>query len=92
MYVCLCKAITDESILKAIEDGACTLEDVARRCKAGTGCGGCRPAILALLREHADGGARTEGATVTPIRQGGEGRVDERERASRRAAQRAADP
>lgn len=79
MYICLCRAVTDETIVRVIEGGASTLGAVARGCGAGTGCAGCRPAILALLRERAEAEARTEGVTVTPIRQAAQGSVDEGE-------------
>jgi bacterioferritin-associated ferredoxin len=49
LYVCLCKAITDKAVTRAIEEGACSFRAVAATCGAGTVCGGCRPAIMALL-------------------------------------------
>lgn len=49
MYVCHCRAVTDRTITAAIASGASTIEEVGRRCRAGTGCGGCHQAIEALL-------------------------------------------
>jgi bacterioferritin-associated ferredoxin len=41
MLVCLCHPTTDRDVDTAIDDGARTVQDLARRCGAGTGCGGC---------------------------------------------------
>jgi bacterioferritin-associated ferredoxin len=53
MIICLCAAVTDRDLDKVIEDGASTVEEVGRRCGAGTGCGSC----LAELRERLGGDA-----------------------------------
>ena len=52
MYVCHCRAVTDRRICEAIEAGACDAESVSRRCGAGGGCGGCLPAVRALLAHY----------------------------------------
>ncbi len=52
MYVCHCRAVTDRHICEAIESGACDPETVTRRCGAGGGCGGCLPAVRALLAQY----------------------------------------
>jgi bacterioferritin-associated ferredoxin len=54
MIVCHCQVVSDKTIRAAIESGARTVGDVARRCGAGTGprCGACRPTIEALLALH----------------------------------------
>jgi bacterioferritin-associated ferredoxin len=52
VYVCLCRVVTDRDVLRAIDEGADTLRQVARRYGAGTVCGGCRPAIEALMRKR----------------------------------------
>jgi bacterioferritin-associated ferredoxin len=64
LYVCLGRAITDRAVVSAVQEGACSFRDVAGRCGAGTICGGCRPAILALLGElksTSSGGVAVEG-------------------------------
>jgi bacterioferritin-associated ferredoxin len=55
MIVCLCHPTTDRDIDAIIDDGARTVEEISRRCGAGTGCGAC----LGELRERLDskGGA-----------------------------------
>ena len=52
MLVCHCFAVSDRAIRAAIESGAVSIDALARRCAAGSECGGCRPALLDLLDEH----------------------------------------
>lgn len=52
MYVCHCRAVTDRRICEAIESGASDAETVSRRCGAGGACGGCLPAVRALLAHY----------------------------------------
>ena len=51
MVVCHCYVVSDREIRAQIQAGALTAEDLASRCDAGTGCGGCQPVIEALLAE-----------------------------------------
>ena len=56
-HVCRCEEIGEETIRAAIAAGACSVNDVKRRTRAGMGpCQGifCVPTIAALL--HADAG------------------------------------
>jgi bacterioferritin-associated ferredoxin len=41
MIVCLCHAVTERDLERVISDGATTVEEVGRRCGAGTDCGAC---------------------------------------------------
>jgi len=41
MLVCLCHPASDRDIDAIIDDGARTVQDVGRKCGAGTGCGAC---------------------------------------------------
>lgn len=50
VIVCHCRRVTDRHIRQAVRQGACTLGEVARACQAGGSCGGCAPAIDAILR------------------------------------------
>ena len=52
MYICHCRAVTDRAIRRAIEAGASEPREVARHCGAGSRCGGCWPALEALLAEY----------------------------------------
>jgi bacterioferritin-associated ferredoxin len=48
MIVCLCHPTSDRDLDAVIDDGARTVEEIGRRCGAGTGCGTC----LGELRER----------------------------------------
>jgi bacterioferritin-associated ferredoxin len=48
MIVCLCHPTSDRDVDAIIDDGARTVEEISRRCGAGTGCGAC----LGELRER----------------------------------------
>ena len=52
MYVCMCHAVTEDQVKKAIDAGADSPRQIARGCKAGTDCGSCVRRIQALLGEH----------------------------------------
>jgi bacterioferritin-associated ferredoxin len=72
VYTCLCRAVSDRKVRKAIGRGAATIEEVGRACGAGTGCGGCHPEIQALIcqamvaREPATVGAGVEAEERVP--------------------------
>ncbi len=51
MIVCHCQCVSDRTIRAAIADGATNEAQVAEKCGAGTGCGGCIPAVTELLDE-----------------------------------------
>jgi bacterioferritin-associated ferredoxin len=53
VLVCHCKVVYDHRIREEISRGAWDEFAVARACGAGTGCGGCVPAISRLLAECA---------------------------------------
>ncbi len=55
MLLCHCRVVSDREIRTAIDCGACDLQDVGRECGAGTGCGGCLPAIRRMLAAAGDG-------------------------------------
>lgn len=52
MVVCHCHAVRCREIRRAVREGARTRCEVARACGATRGCGGCRPAVEAILREE----------------------------------------
>ena len=41
MIVCLCAGVDDCEVRSCINDGARSLDEIARRCGAGADCGGC---------------------------------------------------
>jgi len=52
MWVCHCHGVNDDDIGTEIDAGARTVDEVGAGCGAGTGCGGCRPVIEAVLATH----------------------------------------
>ena len=57
MIICHCRGISDRVIRKAIQNGARSRREVARTLGAGATCGGCSPAIEAILLRESE---RTE--------------------------------
>ncbi len=55
MLVCHCKRVSDRAIRAAIGSGARCRGTVGRACGAGTGCGGCLPAVDAILETEREG-------------------------------------
>jgi bacterioferritin-associated ferredoxin len=41
VLICLCHATSDRELDAVIDDGARTVQEIGRRCGAGTGCGAC---------------------------------------------------
>ena len=54
MILCHCRAVSDRVVRRAIDTGACDLQEVALRCGAGARCGGCHPALMSLLARLVD--------------------------------------
>lgn len=52
MYVCVCKAVTDNQVVRAIEQGACTRKQLMQCTGAGGVCGKCSQSIKSLLEER----------------------------------------
>lgn len=51
VLVCHCEVVSDAEIRDAIASGARDEFDIADTCGAGSVCGGCVPAVTALLAE-----------------------------------------
>ena len=52
MIVCHCHAVRAEEIRTEVRLGAETVEVVGARCGAGTRCGGCLPAVEAVIADE----------------------------------------
>ncbi|HSL59804.1 MAG TPA: (2Fe-2S)-binding protein [Acidimicrobiales bacterium] len=50
--MCHCHGVNDDEIGAEIDAGARTVDEIGARCGAGTGCGGCRPVVEAVLATH----------------------------------------
>ena len=51
MYVCVCKAVTDRQIHRAVENGASTLRELAQDLGVATQCGKCAKCAHSVLCE-----------------------------------------
>jgi bacterioferritin-associated ferredoxin len=61
MYVCICKAVSQNTVGAAIASGARTIAAVGAVTGAGTDCGNCRKTIAKeLARAGGESVARTE--------------------------------
>ena len=63
MIVCHCHAVRAEEIRSEVRLGAETVEVVGARCGAGTRCGGCIPAVEAIIADEL-----LRASTATPVR------------------------
>jgi bacterioferritin-associated ferredoxin len=52
LLVCHCLCVFDATVRECVRQGARTPEDVGDQCGAGTGCGGCRQSIEAIVRRE----------------------------------------
>lgn len=49
MLVCHCHRVTDREVRRCVQDGASSVDQVARMCRAGSGCGGCKEAVTEVV-------------------------------------------
>ena len=69
MIVCLCYPASDREIDAVIDDGARTVEDIGRKCGAGTGCGTCVGELRERLTSRgANGCARDCASDLVSVR------------------------
>ncbi len=54
MYVCVCKAVTDTQIKRAMSQGACSRRELFKCLGVGGDCGKCNPHIRELLNDNKD--------------------------------------
>lgn len=52
MYVCICRAVTEQEIRDAIELGAHTLHALRKHLGVSTECGKCAPEVRRILKEY----------------------------------------
>lgn len=52
VYVCLCHAVTERDIRRAVAEGCADLEALAQHTGCGSGCGTCLPMAAELLAAH----------------------------------------
>lgn len=61
MIVCFCHPTSDRDLDAVIDEGARTVEDIGRRCGAGTGCGSCLEDLRERLSQRGAGGCARDG-------------------------------
>jgi bacterioferritin-associated ferredoxin len=52
MYVCVCRAVTEDKVKAAIEGGARSVDAVTANCCAGDDCGACHQVIEQMIEAH----------------------------------------
>jgi len=52
MYVCLCNALTEMEVRRAVQEGACRPREVYAACGCRAQCGGCTRTILGAIRDR----------------------------------------
>lgn len=52
MYICICRAVTEEDIRAALDDGACTMRELRERLGACSNCGKCGLHVRDLIAEY----------------------------------------
>ena len=51
MYVCVCKAVSDRTVRRAVEQGACSLRHLKDQFGLGSVCGRCVPEARELIKQ-----------------------------------------
>lgn len=52
MFVCVCRAVGVTEVEKAIDEGACSREEVTAACRAGGDCGACHQTIEDMIEDR----------------------------------------
>ena len=51
MYVCICNAVTDSDIRKAVDDGVRNFKQLNRATDCGDSCGTCKEMAVDILQQ-----------------------------------------
>ena len=66
MYVCICNAVTDKQIRKAVESGVQDLWGLQRELGVAVGCGACKEMASEILLESRQAKAQFEPVRYLP--------------------------
>jgi bacterioferritin-associated ferredoxin len=67
MYVCICNAVTEGQLRRAMRDGATTLESLRKTLAVGTCCGCCTEYVeTCFVKDGFSGEAHAEVAEPSP--------------------------
>jgi len=67
MYICVCHAVTDKDIRKAVDRGASSLFDVQNELAVGGCCGRCEDTAQAVVDEYLSARGR-DGTALVPCK------------------------
>ena len=67
MYVCLCNAVTDSDIRKAVDDGARNMRQLGQLTNCSTACGCCTQMASEILQQALSEARKT--SVVIPVLQ-----------------------
>ena len=51
MYICVCRAVTDKDIHKAIAEGASTVRELKEQLNVTESCGSCLESVRELVKQ-----------------------------------------
>jgi bacterioferritin-associated ferredoxin len=63
MFICICKAVTDSAIRRAVNEGARSLRDLSANTGCSTQCGRC----VSMAREVLDTALADIGSPKSPV-------------------------
>lgn len=52
MFVCICRAVTEDEVHEFCTEGARTVDAISDRCGAGEGCGTCLERLHSIVNER----------------------------------------
>jgi bacterioferritin-associated ferredoxin len=52
MYICICKAVTDQQLKQALAEGCASKRALCAKFGVGSQCGRCAPTLREFLDEH----------------------------------------
>ena len=67
MYVCICNAVTDSDIRKAVDSGVHNMKQLGQATGCGTTCGCCREIAVEILQQTLAG--NRESRITLPVMQ-----------------------
>ena len=67
MYVCICNAVTDSDIRKAVDDGVRSLKQLRRTTGCGATCGSCNEMATEVLHQFLS--EKNEARVLLPLMQ-----------------------
>lgn len=52
MYVCICKAVTDQDLEDLMSAGCTNIRDLQKKCKVGADCGACLNSVREMVQSR----------------------------------------